>query len=66
VTDANSSSSNSAWQSAEENVVLHATVLRHMCQHSSDESSQSQQGADTNLPSSSTGHAQSQVRWPQD
>ncbi|DBA97826.1 TPA: hypothetical protein ACH3X3_012692 [Trebouxia sp. C0006] len=64
-TSANSSSSsNSAWQSAEENVVLHATVLRHMCQHSSDESSQSQMGADTNIPSSSMGHAQTQLAHP--
>lgn len=62
VTAANSS--NSAWQSAEENVVLHATVLRHMCQHSSDESSQSQPGADTDNPSSSTGHAQTQLAYP--
>ncbi|DBA70048.1 TPA: hypothetical protein ACH3X2_012295 [Trebouxia sp. C0005] len=59
-----SSSSISAWQSAEDNLALHAIVLRHMCQHSSGEPPQSQQGADTNMPSPSTDYAQSQLAHP--
>ncbi len=56
-------SSSSAWQFAVENVVLHATVLRHMCQHSSDALSRSGQGVGAPALSASTQGAQSGVSF---
>lgn len=41
----------SAWQSATENAVLHAAVLRHMCQQSDDAETRAQLEAGTAMPS---------------
>ena len=45
------SSSSTAWQSAAENVQLHAQLLRHLCQHGTDTQTQPSQEGDAALMS---------------